>query len=139
MGTLNGLMSLMNSALDAEQNAIDITSNNVANQNTPGYTREVANFENSDQVSLSGFLGTGESVSSTAVSQRDRVLEQQLQQQTQGSTASNSRLTALQDLESMFGLSSTSASASSTTLGSAIDGFFSSLTALSSNPTDSAT
>jgi flagellar hook-associated protein 1 FlgK len=139
MGTLSGLMALTNTALGADQNAIDITSNNVANQNTPGYTREVVNFEDSDAVSLSGFLGSGESVSSTAVSQRDRVLEQQLQQQTQGSTASSARLTALQNLESMFGLTSSSSNASSTTLGSAIDGFFSSLTALSANPTDAST
>jgi len=139
MGTLSGLMALTNAALDADQNAINITANNVANQNTPGYTVETANFEASDAVSLSGFDGSGASVSSTAVSQRDRVLEQQLQQQTQGSMASTSRLTALQDVESMFGLTSTSSNASSTTLGTAIDGFFSSLTALSSNPTDSAT
>jgi flagellar hook-associated protein 1 len=139
MGTLSGLMSLTNSALDADQAAINITANNVANQNTAGYTRETVNFEANDAVSLSGYAGLGEPVTATAVSQRDRVLEQQLQQQTQGSTASTARLTALQSVESMFGLSSTSTDASSTTLGSAVDGFFSSLTALSSNPTNSAT
>ena len=139
MGTLTGLMSLTNAALDADQNAINITANNVANQNTPGYTVETVNFQSSDAVSLSGYNGSGDAVTSTAVSQRSRVLEQQLQQQTQGSTASTSRLTALQDVESMFGLTSTSSDASATTLGSAVDGFFSSLTALSSNPSDSAT
>ena len=139
MGTLSGLMSLTNAALDADQNAINITSNNVANQNTPGYTRETVNFESSDAVSLSGYAGLGESVTATAVSQRDRVLEQQLQQQTQGSTSSSALLTALQSVQSMFGLTSTSSDASSTTLGSAVDGFFSSLTELSSNPTDAAT
>ncbi len=139
MGTLTGLMSLTNAALDADQNAINITSNNVANQNTPGYTRETVNFEASDAVSLSGYSGLGESVTATAVSQRDRVLEQQLQQQTQSSTSSSALLTALQSVQSMFGLTSTSSDASSTTLGSAMDGFFSSLTALSANPTDAAT
>jgi len=139
MGTLMGLMSLSRAALDADQSAIDTTSNNVANQNTAGYTREVTNFTANDAVSLSGYQGTGESVTATTVSQRDRVLEQQLQQQTQGATQGSTRLTALQDVQSMFGLSSTSSNASSTVLGSAVDGFFSSLTALSSNPTDAAT
>ena len=139
MGSLMGLMSLSQSALDADQSAIDTTANNVANQNTVGYTREVTNFTANDAVSLSGYQGTGESVTATTTSQRDRVLEQQLQQQTQGSTQSSTVLTALQDVQSLFGLSSTTANASSTELGSAVDGFFSSLTALSSNPTDSAT
>jgi flagellar hook-associated protein 1 FlgK len=139
MGSLMGLMSLTQSALDADQAAINVTSNNVANQNTAGYTRETVSFVANDAVSLSGYQGSGESVTATEVSQRDRVLEQQLQQQTQGSTASSARLTALQDVESMFGLTSTSSNASATTLGTAVDGFFSSLTALSSNPTDAPT
>ncbi len=139
MGTLSGLMSLTNAALDADQSALNITANNVANQNTAGYTRETVNFEAGDAVSLSGYSSQNESVSATAVSQRDRVLEQQLQQQTQGSTASTARLTALQSVESMFGLTSNSTDASSTTLGSAVNSFFSSLTALSANPTDAAT
>jgi flagellar hook-associated protein 1 len=138
MGTLSGLMSLTNAALDADQNALNITSNNVANQNTAGYTRETVSFQSNDAVSLSGYQGMGD-VTATAVSQRNRVLEQQLQQQTQGSTASSARLTALQDVQSMFGLTSASTNASSTTLGSAMDEFFSALTALSSNPTDAAT
>jgi len=139
MGTLTGLMSLTNAALEADQSAINVTANNVANQNTAGYTRETVSFQASDAVSLSGYQGLNESVSATTVSQRSRVLEQQLQQQTQSSTASNAVLTALQNIQSMFGLTSTSSDASSTTLGSAMNTFFSSLTALSSNPTDAAT
>ena len=96
MGTLTGLMSLTNAALEADQSAINVTANNVANQNTAGYTRETVSFQASDAVSLSGYQGLNESVSATTVSQRSRVLEQQLQQQTQSSTASNAVLTALQ-------------------------------------------
>jgi flagellar hook-associated protein 1 FlgK len=139
MGTLTGLMALTNAALDADQSAINITANNVANQSTPGYTRETVNFESGDAVSLSGYKGLDGSVSATAVSVRSRVLEQQLQQQTQSSTASTAVLTALQNIQSMFGLTSTSTDASSTTLGSAMNSFFSSLTALASNPTDAVT
>ena len=139
MGTLSGLMSLTKTALDADQSAINITANNVANQNTPGYTLETVNFESSDAVRLNGYKGLGDGVMATAESQRSRVLEQQLQQQTQGSTASTSRLAALQNVESMFGLSSSSTDASSTALGSAVDGFFSALTELTANPSNAAT
>ena len=139
MGTLTGLMSLTNAALEADQSAINVTANNVANQNTAGYTRETVSFSASDAVSLSGYQGLDESVSATTVSQRSRVLEQQLQQQTQSSTSSTAVLTALQNIQSMFGLTSSSTDASSTTLGTAMNTFFSSLTALSSNPTDAAT
>jgi len=139
MGTLTGLMSLARHALDADQQAINVTSNNVANQNTVGYTRQTVSFSATDSVSLNGFQGNGEGADVTVTSQRDRVLEQRLQQTTQAASASGSRLSALQDVEQMFGLSSTDTNASATTLGSAVDGFFASLTALAANPTDAAT
>lgn len=139
MATMMGLMYLSESALNADQEAINITSNNVANQNTPGYTREVANFQDGDTVSLNGYQTGDETVSVSAQSQRDSVLEQMLQQQTSSSGQTSSRLAALQSVENLFGISSTSSNASSTTIGSALSGFFSSLTSLSANPTDSAT
>jgi flagellar hook-associated protein 1 FlgK len=139
MGSLIGLLGLTRAALDADQNAINVTANNVANQNTAGYTRQVVSFTATDSVSLSGFQNGTESVMSTATSQRDRVLEQRLQQATSASSSSSSRLSALQDVEAAFGLTSTDTNASSTALGTAMDGFFSSLSALSANPTDTAT
>ena len=55
----------------ADQNALNVTANNVANQNTPGYTREVVSWQPSDAVTLSGAsYSTG--ITTTAVSQRDR-------------------------------------------------------------------
>ena len=133
------LSEVLGKFLDLTSDQMKLTASNVANQNTPGYTRETVNFESSDAVSLSGYQGLDGSVSATAVSVRSRVLEQQLQQQTQSSTASTAVLTALQNIQSMFGLTSTSTDASSTTLGSAMNSFFSSLTALFSDPTDVAT
>jgi len=67
-------------------------------------------------------------------SQRDRVLEQQVQQQTQTQAQSGALESALQQIQNVFGLSSTPSSASSTVLGTAINSFFSSLTALASKP-----
>jgi flagellar hook-associated protein 1 FlgK len=137
MGTITSLMDIAQQALMANQEALNVTSNNVANQNTAGYTREVVNFQSVDAVTLSG--GTfGSGVTASATSQRDRVLEQRVQQQTQIQAQSGARESALQQVENVFGLSSTPSSASTTTLGSATDSFFSALSALASNPSDTA-
>ena len=135
MGTLTSLMDLSRQALMADQNALNVTANNVANQNTQGYTREVVSWQPTDAVTLSGqTYSTG--VTSTAVSQRDRILEQRVQQQTQTQSQSSALQSALQQVQDIFGLSSTSTSASSTALGSATDAFFNSLSTLESNPAD---
>jgi flagellar hook-associated protein 1 len=138
MGTITSLLDIAQQALMADQEALNVTSNNVANQNTAGYTREVVNFQSVDTVTLSG--GTfGSGVTANATSQRDRVLEQQVQQQTQTQAQSGALESALQQVENIFGLSSTPTSASSTQLGTDINSFFSSLSALASNPSDKAT
>jgi flagellar hook-associated protein 1 len=138
MGTLTSLMDIARQALMADQEALNVTSNNVANQNTAGYTREVVSFQPIDVVTLGG--GTfGSGVTASATSQRDRVLEQLVQQQTQTQAQSGALESALQQIQNIFGLSSTTSSASSTVLGDAVNAFFSSLSALVSNPSDTAT
>jgi flagellar hook-associated protein 1 FlgK len=95
-------------------------------------------FQSADTVTLSG--GTfGSGVTASATSQRDRVLEQQVQQQTQVQAQSGALESALQQVQNVFGLSSTSTSASSTTFGTDISSFFSALSSLTSNPSDTAT
>jgi flagellar hook-associated protein 1 FlgK len=131
-------MDIAQQALKANQEALNVTGNNVANQNTAGYTRQVVSFQSVDAVTLSG--GTyGSGVTASATSQRDRVLEQQVQQQTQTQAQSGALESALQKIQNIFGLSSTTSSASSTVLGTAIDSFFSSLSSLAGNPSDTAT
>jgi len=138
MGSLTSLIDIAQEALMADQEALNVTSNNVANQNTAGYTREVVNFQTLDSVTLSG--GTfGAGVTASATSLRDRVLEQQVQQQTQTQAQTGALQSVLQQVENIFGLSSTSASASTTTLGTGINSFFSALSALASDPSDTAT
>src|SRR5271170_589982 len=138
MGTITSLLDIASQALTADQEALNVTANNVANQNTAGYTREVVNFQSVDEVTLSGgSFGSG--VTATATSQRDRVLEQQVQQQTQIQSQSGALVSALQQIQNIFGLSSTTSSASTTTLGTDLDTFFSALSALTSQPSDTAT
>ena len=135
MGTLTSLLNISSEALLADQVALNATANNVANQNTPGYTDEVVNFQSGDAVSLSGGSQSA-GVTATVVSQRDRVLEQRVQQQTQVESQSSALQSALQQVENIFGLSSSSTSAGSTQLGTDMNSFFSSLSALASSPSD---
>src|ERR1700723_471396 len=138
MGTLTSLLDIAREALLADQVALNVTASNVANQNTAGSANEVVSFQSTDAVTLSGST-YGSGVTASAVSQRDRVLEQRVQQQTQTQAQSGALESALQQGQNIFGLSSTSTSASSTQLGTDINSFFSSLSALTSNPSDTAT
>jgi flagellar hook-associated protein 1 len=138
MGTITSLMDIANQALMADQEALNVTSNNVANQNTAGYTREVVNFQAADEVTLSGG-SFGDGVTATASSQRSRVLDQQVQQQTQVQAQSGALESALQQIQNVFGLSSSASSDSSTDVGTAMNSFFSALSSLTSNPSDTST
>jgi flagellar hook-associated protein 1 FlgK len=141
MGTLTSLLDIARQALTADQLGLNVTANNVANQNTPGYTRETASFQSGDSISLSGVSQSG-GVTATESSQRDRVLEQRVQQQTQVASQSGALGSALQQVENIFGLNSTSSGSSavsSSELGGAINTFFSSLSSLEGDPSDTAT
>jgi flagellar hook-associated protein 1 FlgK len=137
MGTLTSLLNLSQNALEANQAAIDITSNNVANANTPGYTDEIATWQEADTVSLGKGLSVSEGASVTAVSQRDLVLNQQVQQQTQQASLTSAESTALSDLQSIFGITTSSTNPVSTTIGSDMNTFFNSLSTLQSTPSSS--
>ena len=128
MGTLTSLMDMSQQALMADQTALSITANNVSNQNTQGYTREVMNWQPVDSVTINGstYYVTDDSGPS-AISQRDRVLEQRVQAQTQVQGQSSALESALQEMQNVFGLSATSDSASSTALGTAMDSYYSAL------------
>lgn len=134
MGTLTALLNLSRNALQAGQAAIDITANNVANANTPGYTTEVATWQENDTVRISGTVVAGEGASVSAASQRDVVLNQRVNQQTQAEASSSAESSALNNLQSVFEIASSSTSAVSTTIGANIDAFFNSLNALEASP-----
>ncbi len=140
MATLGTALSIATSALAADQAAIDISANNTANANTPGYTVESAVWQQQDTVSLngSGTYGSGVSVTGAA-SQRDRVLEQRVQQQTQATQQSGARLTTLQQIQSYFNDTATGTGAASTGIGASLTGMFNTFTQLAANPGDGPT
>lgn len=134
MGTVTAAWNITTGALTADQAALNVVANNTANANTPGYTREVASWQENDPVQINSMsYGTGVSFTG-AVSQRDRVLEQRLQQQTQITEAGSTRLTDLTSVESIF--NDTSTDASSSGIASAISGFYNSMAQLESGPSD---
>ena len=139
MGTLISLLNIAKGALAAEQSAINVTSNNVANQNTVGYTRETPNFITQDTYVLNGIKIADGVTAGAPTSVRDRVLEQRVEQQTQVSSQSATLQTALAEVQDVFGLSATSSSSSLTALGTAVNSFYSSLTTLAANPSETPT
>lgn len=138
MGTISSAFNVIAGALNADQAALSVVGNNVANANTPGYTEERPNWSENVPVSINGVTyGTGVSeTGSTSV--RDRVLEQRLNQQQQLAAASTSRLAALNTIQALFTPDSGSSSSSAGDIGSDITGFFNSFTSLQANPTNNA-
>ena len=60
MSTLNGIFDIAKTALQANQKAINVTSHNIANANTAGYTRQRVVLETMNPVNFGGqFFGTG--------------------------------------------------------------------------------
>ncbi len=138
MGTINSAMGVMAGALDADQAALSVVANNVANANTTGYTTETPDWRQNTPISVGGVL-IGDGVSETgAISQRDRVLEQRLDQQQQMASASGARLTALDNIQALFTPDSGSSSAAAGDIGSDITSFFDSFSSLESDQTDKA-
>ena len=138
MGTINSAMSMMGGALNADQEALNVVANNVANANTPGYTAETPDWQQNAPISVDG-VSIGDGVTETgATSLRDRVLQERLDQQQQGAAASGTRLTALNSIQALFTPDSGSSSSTAGDIGSDITSLFNSFASLESNPTNNA-
>ncbi len=128
MSGLFGTLSIALSGLSVSQDEMATTSNNVANANTPGYTREVTDIAAGDPIE-EGAIGYGTGVVLQKIeSLRDPILQIQIHQATGQNSSLNASLTELQQIQSQF--------ASSTTgIGADISNFFNSLQQLSPDPT----
>jgi flagellar hook-associated protein 1 len=129
MSSLNASLATALSGLIADQGALEATTNNVANVNTPGYSREHPVLVASDPVVVDPLtFGTGVTLQSIE-SIRDPILESQIQQQTQAQGQFSTLASALQQTQGNF---TTSAS----DIGTEISNFFDSINQLSTNPSD---
>src|SRR4030066_2436702 len=65
MSTINSVLDIAKTALLANQKAINVTSHNISNASTPGYTKQTAVMTGMDPVSYGGlYYGSGVTVSS---------------------------------------------------------------------------
>src|SRR5215813_4305545 len=128
MSGLFGTLSIAVGALLAEQKAETITANNVANANTPGYSRQRPVFEASDPVQF-GSLTLGSGVLLQKIeSLRDPILALRIHDETQQQGSLDAFVSAMQQVEVGFN------NASSGDIGSLMSQFFSSLQDLSTDP-----
>jgi flagellar hook-associated protein 1 FlgK len=129
MSSLNASLATALSGLIAEQAAMQTTTNNVANVNTPGYSRETPVLVASDPLVIDPLtFGTGVTMQSIE-SIRDPILESQIQQQTQGQGQFTALTSALQQAQVNF-------TTTSSDIGTQISNFFDSINQLSANPSD---
>ena len=136
MGTISSAFAMMSSSLDADQAALNVVANNVANANTTGYTVETPNWQENQPISINGIESGDGATETGSTSQRDNVLLQRLDQQQQLASASSSRLSALDTVQTLFTPDSGSSSSTAGDIGSDITSFFSSFSSLETNPTD---
>jgi flagellar hook-associated protein 1 FlgK len=114
-------------ALRSAQLGIDITGKNIANVNTPGYTRlKLANLENGSTLEVSGDKLTVDGVRQ----ERDRLIEARLQKETANTGRLSAKRDALQPVDAVFNDASSPGG-----IQSALSGFFGAFRALEAQPT----
>ena len=90
------LLSTSLSGMLAFQRALDMTGHNIANANTPGYSRQVAEFSTRPGQNVgNGYIGAG-----TQISTIKRIYDTMLGQQLQTSTSGHARFSTMNTLAS---------------------------------------
>jgi flagellar hook-associated protein 1 FlgK len=102
MSDIYGIMSLAGQALLTQQQAISVTSHNIANVNTPGYSRQQLNMTTNTPLDSSvGPMGNG--VSGESIERLyDRFLSAQITNESQGLGRWDAQKDAVQLLETIF-------------------------------------
>lgn len=131
MGGLSTSLLIGIQALEATQGALNATSNNIANQNTPGYTREVVQLSSNALTDSGGAISGGGVSMDGLQSIRDELLNLQVQQQTSLQGSADTQSTSLQQIESYF-------TTNGEDIASALTAFSSSLSQLSATPSNAA-
>ena len=115
-------------SLNAASGALQITNNNIANANTPGYSRETVVLNQAGQTDDGGVeLGNGVELAGYQ-SVRDELLQTQIQQETQAQSSANAQLSSMQQIQPTF-------TTSSQDIGTEMSALFSSISTLSADPT----
>ena len=125
MGSLFSALNSAASALTAFQQAIDVTQNNVANANTPGYADQVPLMESVNIQSANGVVG---GVTEQTQDTRNAFADQAVQQQQSLAGEFQQLQTSLAPLQSILDVSSNSA------IPSALNELFTSFSQWSTQP-----
>jgi flagellar hook-associated protein 1 len=132
MGGLSGALAIAIGALAADKGAVAVTSNNIANVNTAGYSREQINLSENAPVLIGNLLfGTGVTLEQTT-SIRDNLLERRLDQENQSAAQLDAFLGPMSQVQALFNETAGSG------LQTPLTAFFNSLTQLTVNPSDTA-
>jgi flagellar hook-associated protein 1 FlgK len=124
-------MSIALQSLLAQQGAMGVVANNIANVNTPGYSREIPILEENPPV-FDGNVLVGAGVTMEKVeSVRDNILNLRIQQETSQQSSLNSYLDSMNQVQALFNETQDSG------LQSALSNFFNSFQSLSADPTNS--
>jgi flagellar hook-associated protein 1 len=128
MGSLFAGLHIASNALDAFQHAINVTSNNVTNASTPGYARQqvVLSADSFDSIST---VGGGVSYAGT-VDSRDEYAERSVRQSLSQQGEATQRATDYARLQQIVPIDGTSG------ISTALDGFFSAFSSLTTAPND---
>src|SRR5436190_14184407 len=129
MPGLTTSLSIAVQALQAEQGALGVTTNNISNVNTPGYSRQIAILNEAPTFQENGVTFGGGVTLQQFQSVRDELLQLRLYEETQQQSNSQTQLNSLTQIEGIF-------SDPAQGVGGALSAFFNSLSQLSTNPTD---
>ena len=125
---ISNLMDIASSALNAQQVALNVTGENIANVNTAGYSRQQVVMATGPVTSSNGFpVGTGVAVQAVQRSY-DGMLQQQIVNNNSTYQQNLTTQTALQQIQPSFNEITTDG------LGTAVDNFFGAWQDLSTNP-----
>jgi flagellar hook-associated protein 1 FlgK len=132
MSDINGIMSMAGQALITQQQAISVTSHNIANVNTPGYSRQkLIMTSNTSLNSALGPMGSG--VSADAIERiYDRFLNARINNESQELGRWDAQKKAVETLEMIFNETYGSG------LNEAMSEFWNAWQALTNNPAGSA-
>ncbi|HZS70762.1 MAG TPA: flagellar hook-associated protein FlgK, partial [Candidatus Acidoferrum sp.] len=130
MGSLSASLNIALQSMLTEQSAIEVTSNNIANVNTPGYSRQRADLAENPPVSIGGVLfGTGVKLEDVS-SLRDAILDLRVNQETQQQGQLNAFISGGQQIQALFN------ETAGTGLQAPLTAFFNSISQLAANPSD---
>jgi flagellar hook-associated protein 1 FlgK len=130
MGSLSSSLSIAVQSLNAASGSLQATNNNIANANTPGYTRKVPILEELTPINEGNFsAGSGVDLIGYQ-SVRDELLQTQIEQETQAQSGANAQLASMQQIQPTF-------TTSTQDIGTQMSALFSSISSLSTNPTSS--